>query len=433
MSDYKLEMKNRYNRIATWELAIAVLFSGCAVTLGLSQNVILCILIILNLTAFSTIVLCHSGCWPLHKDKASRRIYTVLIVVLFSVIWNISYFSFVVSGRCILSLMLAVLLIFNFSTGMDAIKSFVEVMRFYAICGLLFWVIFVVFNVQVSLLPSVTSASNTSVQYNSILVYSQMVGSDRNNGVFWEPSIFAGYLILSMIFSKFYLGYSNKTLVIPFLALLTTQSSGGVLLLVLFVACCMWESSLESMFNNMVTKVLVLIVGLAILIFWDSIGQLLLNVNYDIFSKIFNLSSHGSSLTRLESAQIDMTIWRSSPILGVGVDRMETLFLSLRDIVGTITNMSHTSTSTEYIAAFGLGGIWINWLWISSLFANKRSAVWKVLILLSFLIVLNVSPQISFTWTYFILFSLLRIKDESSETNDFSLRKALSHENIVGY
>lgn len=418
MSDINLEIDKRYNKIATYELALAVLFSGCAVTLGMSQNVILCALTILNLGAFLTIVFRFLGRLYLCKDKASKRIYLVLIIVVFSAVLNISDISFAVSGRCILSLTLAVLLIFNFSTGIDAITAFVKVMRFYAICGVAFWIIFVVFNVSMSFLPTVTSASNASVEYKSLFIYSIMVGSDRNNGIFWEPSIFAGYLILSMFFSKFYLGYSKKKILVLLVALITTQSSGGILLLILFITCCVWENSSKSIFNNIVAKVLVIIAALAVVIFWDLIGQILLNINYDVFSKIFNLSTHGSSLTRLESARIDLAIWRSSPILGVGVDKMETMFLNLRDILGTITNMAHTSTSTEYLAAFGLGGLWINWLWISTVFSNRRSIIWKVLVLLSFFIVLNESPQINFTWTYFILFAMLRVRYEDANTVD---------------
>ena len=87
---------------------------------------------------------------------------------------------------------------------------------------------------------------------------------------------------------------------------------------------------------------------------------------------------------------------------------MEKLFLKLRDILATITGMAHTSTSTEYIAAFGIGGIWINLLWIKSILNKKGTLINKVCILSSIILILNESPQINFVWTYFVLFILIK-------------------------
>ena len=104
---------------------------------------------------------------------------------------------------------------------------------------------------------------------------------------------------------------------------------------------------------------------------------------------------------------------------------MEVRFLALRDVASQITNMAHTSTSTEYIAAFGLGGFWINWLWLKGLFQKQRAFVLNVGIVAIFLVMLNLAPQINFVWPYFIMFALLQCTNQEQEHTAFSSSKLL--------
>ena len=94
---------------------------------------------------------------------------------------------------------------------------------------------------------------------------------------------------------------------------------------------------------------------------------------------------------------------------------MNTEFLNLRNYLD-VSNASHTSTTTEYLAAFGLGGIWINWIWLKTIFRQKRSVIWKIIVLCMFLLFINSTPQLKFVWTYFILFAMYKAADDSPET-----------------
>ena len=160
--------------------------------------------------------------------------------------------------------------------------------------------------------------------------------------------------------------------------------------------------------NNMIVKLAFVVGVIFVIVGWGYLESLLLQINYSMFSKIFNITENGSSLTRLESFKVDVYIFANSPIFGVGIDKMETEFLRLRDILCTVTGMAHTSTSTEYMAAFGLGGIWINWLWIKGAISNSKNVLTGVLLIMILAIMLNVAPQINFPLTYFLLFVLLK-------------------------
>lgn len=407
----KKRIVNKHTKVATIELASAVLYSGCAVTLGLTSSLIIYILLFLNALVLTTILVKNSGKVKIREDGWTISIFLVLLFALLSTVINIQYASYVVTVRCLLSITLAILLSFSFETGRDAIYAFVNVMYFFAIVGIVGWFLFTVIGIPVSAFPRIVSSSNSMVRYNTILIYSQMSGTTRNNGPFWEPSIFAGFLSIALICSKFLLRENERRRLIFLFAIITTQSSGGIILLMLYVLCCMWEQNDNNTINKLAFKIIAVFCVIMVLVFWNRISQILLAINHDVFSKIFNALENGSSLTRLQSFRVDMNIWLSSPIFGVGVDKMEIMFLRLRDTLATITNMSHTSTSTEYLAAFGIGGFWINYLWAKALLNKEGTIIWKILVFLSFFLILNETPQISFVWTYFILFNLLRINN----------------------
>ena len=398
--------ETKFNNIATIELAVAMLFSGSAFLLCQNINTILRLLLLLDIIIFFSIVIKYYGYWPKHRKRSSKLAYSVLIIIFFSALLNIHNASWNVTGRCVFGVLASILLFLLFDNKKNAMEAFVHVMYFYAIVGIIFWILFTVSKIPEALFPIITSTSNESVQYNSIIIFGKMVGTTRNCGPFWEPSIYAGYLMIAMYFSHFFLEQRKKVCIVLCIALLTAQSSGGFLLLILFLVACVWNKQGADGKNIIILRVASIIIMIVVLIFWDYIAYQLVLWNPEMFSKIFEISTNGSSLTRLQSVTVDLNIWKKSIILGVGVDRLEILFLQMRDIIATISGMAHTSTSTEYIAAFGVGGIWINYLWIRGLVQEKKNIVWKIIMIISFVLILNESPQINFVYTYFVLFVL---------------------------
>lgn len=393
-------------------LAMAVLFNGSAVVLGFKGNLALYVEGVLVLLTLATVVYKYNCKIKIKKSPAFYNCLSVVLIVLISTVVNISTFAPTVGGRTVLTVLFAFLLICLFDSGEEAIEAFVSVCRFFAITGFVCWMLFTVLGIPDSWMPTITSASSANVQYSTIYFHNISLTSDRNTGPFWEPSIYAGFLMLGMVCSHFFLKQHPRKLVPFVLALLSTQSSGGIIMLLVFLIMCLWDIYGEEKETSLIVKVFIIIFTITILFLWNSVQQLLLQFNYDMFSKIFNAMSDGDSETRLVSFLVDLQIWSGSPILGVGTSEMEVRFLALRDAASLITNLAHTSTSTEYIAAFGLGGFWINWLWLKGLISKSRSFVLNFGLVAIFFVLLNLAPQINFVFPYFILFALLRKKSK---------------------
>lgn len=412
------------DKFLSFQLALTVLFSGSALSLGFRGNSAIYIQIALVALAIVTIVYKYNGKFTIKRDAAARQCFSVLVIVLVSTLINISTFSPTVGGRTILSVLLAYLFMKAFDSGKSAIEAFVRVMKFFAITGFVCWVLFTVLGVPHTWMPTISSVSSNAA-YHTIYIHNISLTSTRNSGPFWEPSIYAGYLMVGMVCSRFVLKQELKRLWPFILALLSTQSSGGIIMLFMFLIICLWDSYREDRETSFIVKILIVALLISSLFLWDVIQQLLLRLNYDMFSKIFNAMSEGQSETRLVSFLVDLQIWLESPIWGSGVSNMEVRFLALRDVASQITNMAHTSTSTEYIAAFGLGGFWINWLWLKGLFQKQRAFVLNVGIVAIFLVMLNLAPQINFVWPYFIMFALLQCTNQEQEHTAFSSSKLL--------
>ena len=392
-------------------LAMAVLFNGSAVALGFKGNLALYVEGFFVLLTFATVVFKYNCKIRIDKSRAFYSCVSVVLIVLISTVVNISTFAPTVGGRTVLTVLFAFLLICLFDSGEEPIEAFVSVCRFFAITGFVCWMLFTVLGIPDSWMPTITSASSENVKYSTIYFHNISFTSDRNTGPFWEPSIYAGFLMLGMVCSRFFLKQHPRKLVPFVLALLSTQSSGGIIMLLVFLVMCLWDIYGEVKETSVIVKFFVIAVTVVVLFLWGSIQQFLLQFNYDMFSKIFNAMSDGDSETRLVSFLVDFQIWCESPIIGVGTSEMEVRFLALRDAASLITNLAHTSTSTEYIAAFGLGGFWINWLWLKGLIDNSQSLVLNFGLVVIFFILLNLAPQINFVFPYFILFALLRKKN----------------------
>ena len=100
--------------------------------------------------------------------------------------------------------------------------------------------------------------------------------------------------MVGMVCSRFVLKQELKRLWPFILALLSTQSSGGIIMLFMFLIICLWDSYREDRETSFIVKILIVALLISSLFLWDVIQQLLLRLNYDMFSKIFNAIQKGS-------------------------------------------------------------------------------------------------------------------------------------------
>lgn len=240
--------------------------------------------------------------------------------------------------------------------------------------------------------------------YKSAYVYFYIPWiSERNMGIFWEPGLFATFLILSLIFEIFSDKKKSKFRVLVYcVTLITTTSSAGYLLL--FILFFMWiikfltEKSFE--FKKYFTP-LILTLSIIILLNYQKIIYGLNLQNNKIFSKL--VGENLVEQTRVSAPKFNIQMFAENPLFGN----------SLNFITENISFVADTSTNTFALSMFGVLGIQYSLFWIYGLFREKSIfnidvLSLKILMLLMFLIILNKEPHLGNLFTWCILFYMLK-------------------------
>lgn len=136
----------------------------------------------------------------------------------------------------------------------------------------------------------------------------------RNWGPFWEPGVFQTYLNLALFFLFQEKNYSFKASLILILGIITTFSTTGIISLILILCG-------EYIKNNKLSQKKI------IFSFFAVVGIILLLSNpkiYEIVFGKFNKDNFAflSTQSRLAGVKVNLQIMAKSPILGVGVSKL---------------------------------------------------------------------------------------------------------------
>ncbi len=303
------------------------------------------------------------------------------------------------------------------------LETFVKVMLFFEIFSLICYTAFVIFKLPTDWMPLMTKITDASIKYKTLLFYNIWTTEfTRNCGPFWEPSIYAAYLTFALIIKCFWLKHGNtyrRDCIILILTIISTASTGGYILL-MFVACMLlWKKGKKSIIAAVIT-----IIGVTVMVvFGQSIMDWLLTINYDIFIKIADFKTIGTTTTRFVSFWSNLAIWAEHPFLGVGLADIDSHYSFWKVIIGTKElNAAQTSTSTMFLAAFGILGIYHTYAWLKvTAIAKQLSFMQKVLFGVIIFFILNQTPHISFIYTNLLLFVLLK-KTRTNEKTDLKER-----------
>lgn len=259
-------------------------------------------------------------------------------------------------------------------------------------------------------LPTIVNRNNVNYinGYVFYLILGGLSGLPRATSIFWEPGIFATFLIFSLILESFFKQKKKSYLniVVFSIGILATQSSAGYLLYSLYLIMVIESYKLRSLLKVLLNTTLLSVTCLFI-VAWDNIKSFLLNVNYDIFSKIF-FENLQTTNTRLYSPLLNLDIFYSSPIFGKGFSQAELdyNFLKLNYDINMKVD-AQTSTPTQLLAALGIFGAIYTLLWIISIMKlNNLSNLNKFYLLLIVMIILNKEPHILMLFTYCLLLYL---------------------------
>lgn len=387
---------------------VGLLCSGSALSICI-ENFAIPLLLSANIILITYILIKNNGKILLSKSKEITSLYIFMIFIILSFVMNFSISGITTWIRLLLTLSLVGILVSRMSFEKLA-SYYIDIIRFVAIIALIGYTIFVIIGVPTSILPTINKVTSGGVSYQSVGIYGIWTSEfTRNCGPFWEPSIFAAYLSIALIFVFFYDNRPTKrfNIILFSIAILTTQSTGGYLLLIIFIIMAIWKNKNTT---SIILSIVTILGGIVIILAWEPICLWLLNLNYNVFSKLVYFEKMGTSMTRYYSVLINLRIWVENNLLfGVGLADIDNLYVHYRDIIAPVTLApAQTSTSTLMVASVGVGGIYYFYLWIKSILIQKMSIVPKTLFLFCIIFILNQTPHTYFFLTYYLLFTILK-------------------------
>lgn len=255
-------------------------------------------------------------------------------------------------------------------------------------------------------LPIMAAENGKTVYLNGfVFCIDAILNRGRSIGIFWEPSIMAGYLNVALFLVLVMdVKCSKCGCAILCIALLATMSSGGLIGFLLVLAAFVYNQG-----GNTLPTIAILFSIILFALFYEQIKHFLLGANYDFFFKFFGGSESGTTQTRLDSPLVNLRIWALSPYFGWGIDGASALYDTMR-LESTVTNMAQTSTMAIFLASFGVLGVSYAVFWVRALARLKCLPLISRLLGLSlFILFLNQVPCTQFIALYILLFSMLGV------------------------
>lgn len=344
---------------------------------------------------------------PLIANSQLALYVILLLSILFSFISNGNYSFLNTNIKLVLIITFAYLFTKNVRFD-NFIEYYVRVLKVIVFISLIGYVL-INFEIILTSLPVIENVNGVRY-YNGIVFFSLKdfgfntpSGTGRNIGVFWEPGLYASFLIIGLLFEiGFKKKFSYYTIGFFLIALLTTLSTFAYLMLLLLLAFKV---------GNRITKAQMFFVygiSAVVVIFLFLNYEALLNYLYVLKPELFGKVVESSiSLTdRIESPLTNIKIFFDNPIFGAGLGKAETIFSNL-------TEAAQTSTSTFMVAAFGIFGISYTVFFVYGIMSLKMlNSYMRIIVIILILLIVNKEPHIFFTITYIILFYFLNVSRE---------------------
>ena len=256
-----------------------------------------------------------------------------------------------------------------------------------------------------SVLPVIINTSNTKVVF---LVFSNVTiksGLPRNAGPFWEPGVFSIYLNLAL---ALHLKAGNKLnfkdLLIA-IAVLTTFSTAGIAVLAVVVFDFTFAQRYKEFHITKKTKSRIKIAVILVMIL--VIVVLFSNVEFRnmIIGKL-NRSDvrFASTKARLNSILINIKIWASRPLFGVGASQLSDIYINIAKQNGTI-DFSNTNGLLMHFSLYGIiEGVVLVYCLIKFAWKIRFNQFSRLMVLLVLLMMLFSEPLVTSVLINVIIF-----------------------------
>ncbi|MCH7398343.1 hypothetical protein MM236_10100 [Belliella sp. DSM 107340] len=327
-----------------------------------------------------------------------------LSVTVFSFLINFNIGNLSTNLKFILVLTFSYVFTNRFSFDQFSV-FFIKMMKIISVISLIGYIILNLTNLQ---LPLSTFKNINDVEYYNGIIYFAIKsfsvwgndGFKRNIGAFWEPGIFATYLLVAITLELWKTGKSTKlNLALFLITLLTTKSTFAYLMIFpIFISFL----TINSVVSKKQYLLYLLILSLIILVYMNLnlILYFLNQLNPTIFGKL--VSESVSFNERIDSPLTNILIFKNNFLFGAGLGNTENLFVLL-------THGSQTSTSTYFLAAFGVSGVFYTISFVIGILSfDKVNIISRITFLTIVLSQINKEPHIYFTATFIILFYFLK-------------------------
>lgn len=291
------------------------------------------------------------------------------------------------------------------------VSWFSGAMAVFSLIAVAAWLLFIVLGLP--LVGSEVTNFNGAV-YNNGVVYFLLIAwdgtpIDRSMGPFWEPGLFASFIVIALLAEISFRKRPVRIWVIIALVLgiFSAQSTAGFLLVIPALALFLFKrrSTLSGIIAFLIS--MLALVGYSQL---DSIIHRLMEFDPEVFGKLEQEALQSSS--RMNVFDLNLQIFSESPVIGWGFEGANQQVVTRMADAGVA---AQTSTSTYFLAALGLVGLLYTFGWFALLLDSSLSISERVIILVCFLSIINKEPHTAIMVTYVFYFyfgSRIKIHDQ---------------------
>lgn len=265
--------------------------------------------------------------------------------------------------------------------------------------------------------------TNISIISNFAFINFQNIFLNRLQSIFWEPGVFASFLLLGSAFEIFVIKEKHNFRLIVFLfSLILTFSTAAYLLYLLILGIYIddlfqkkGKNKAQMIFEILFFPILIVLIVI-VFVFPDKLSAILPSV----FNKL--VDSNQSMTTRLYSPLINLKIFIKKPVFGAGIHGANSLYAA--ELVNYSDLMdAQTSTTTSLLSKFGILGLIPSVMLIAGPLMWKKTNLFKrICFVILFFCIINKEPHenILLTWI-FIFYFIYESADVKIIKNRFSI------------
>lgn len=270
---------------------------------------------------------------------------------------------------------------------------FVRVMFIVAILAILGY--FVLMSPLINIFPYITNYNGVEYVngiFFSAIKYTYSGITNRVQGIFWEPGLFATYMAIAVFFVEKDMFERTRNywiiLITLIVSLILSRSGAGIIMIALLIMIKIFDH--KTGVKTVYSVLSFIIYGLLIFAFFSTSDSFNSWINQYLISKVSD-SSNVSNLTRMNSIYLDLFLFANKFPFGTGLS----LYSYEVSLFKNLFPSSCTSTLTTFLASLGLFGIPLFTFWIKGILrlTKGNGFIAKIGIILLLLVMITKEPH----------------------------------------